>query len=283
MSALNTPQGPSGERAGPGGLRQAASDLAGCLRFFSRLPVPRLPWEPADHPLPDFRTMPRMLPLAGAIIGCVPAAVLTLGQAIGLGPWVAASLAITALVLVTGGLHEDGLADTADGFGGGGTAERRLQIMRDSRVGAFGAIAIALSLLLRVGLVATLAERGTVLAAATALILVASVSRGASLLVMAMLPPARATGASHAVGRPTPPTLAVAGVLAALIGLLACLAGGLPAAGVALALVAAALAGLGMVRLSRARIGGQTGDVLGAAQQVAEIAALVGLLSAMPA
>lgn len=265
------------------GARQAASDLAGCLRFYSRLPVPRLPWEPADHPLPDFRTMPRMLPLAGALIGAVGGAVLLVSGTVGLGPWVAAAFAVTTLVLVTGGLHEDGLADTADGFGGGATAERRLEIMRDSRVGSFGAIAIALSLILRVLLIGTLGDRVSALAAATALIVVASVSRTASLLVMMMLPAARAEGTSHSVGQPSRATLAMAGVSAALIAVAASFGAGLPFGGTALAFVLCGLAALAVTRLAARLIGGQTGDVIGAAQQAAEIAALAGLLMLAPA
>lgn len=271
------------ERAGLRGLRRVLSDIAGCLRFFSCLPVPRLPWEHGDHLLPDFRTMPRMLPVAGAIIGCFGAIVFMVATALGLGPWIAAALAVTALVLVTGGLHEDGLADTADGFGGGATIERRLEIMRDSRVGAFGAMAIALSLVLRILLLGTLGERVPTLAAAAALVMAASVSRTASLAVMTILPPARTTGASHAVGRPGGTTLATAGAIAALIGLSASLGAGLPLHGAALAFLLAVLAALGNARLSKRLIGGQTGDVIGAAQQLAEIAALLGLLVAVRA
>lgn len=224
-----------------------------------------------------------MLPVAGAIIGVVPATVLVVCHALGLGPWAGAGFATAALVLVTGGLHEDGLADTADGFGGGATVERRLEIMRDSRVGSFGAIAIALSLMLRIVLVGTLGERLPLIAAAAALIVVASFSRTAGLLVMAMLPSARATGASHSVGRPSLATVVIAGFWAALIGVAAWFGTGLPLSGAALAFALAALAVLGVARLSWRRIGGQTGDVVGSAQQVAEVAALTGLLLAAPA
>jgi adenosylcobinamide-GDP ribazoletransferase len=267
-------------RIASGRAKQAALETAGCLRFYSRLPAPRLPWEPTLHALPDFRTMPRMLPIAGAAIGGVGAAVLLLGQALGLGPWVAAALGLVTLVAVTGALHEDGLADTADGFFGGVTPERRLEIMRDSRIGSFGAIAIALSLLLRALLLGTLGERLDAGSVAAAMVAVGALSRTAALLPMSLLDPTRSTGSSHAVGQPTRATLATAWVVAALIALVCVVATALPFAGVALAFVLAAAAALGLTRLSARLIGGQSGDVIGATQQLAEIAALLGLLIA---
>src|SRR3954471_4031974 len=118
-------------------LRALYADLLRCLRFYSRLPVPAPAWEPDPYGPPDFATMPRMLPVAGAIIGAVGAAVLVGAQMLGLGAFVTAALAVASLTLVTGAFHEDGLADTADGFGGGSTPERRLEIMKDSRIGSY--------------------------------------------------------------------------------------------------------------------------------------------------
>jgi adenosylcobinamide-GDP ribazoletransferase len=281
MRVPEMPQGMSGfGRQAAGVAKQALADAAGCLRFFSRLPVPRLPWEATLHALPDFATMPRMLPVAGAVLGGIAAAMFLLAEALGLGPWVAATLAIATLVVITGGLHEDGLADTADGFGGGATPERRLDVMRDSRIGAYGALALGLSLMLRIVLLGTLGGRVDTAAVAAALILTGALSRTAALLPMAMLPPARLSGASHAVGRPSELTLAVAWSIAGALGLVLVLATDLTAFGVALAFALAALAAWLLAGLSSRLIGGQTGDVVGAAQQAAEIAALLGLLIA---
>ena len=155
-----------------------AYDLAGCLRFYSRLPVPPLPGEGDPHAVPDFRTLPRMLPLAGLVLGLPGALVMLAAWGLGLGPFLAATLALTAGVLVTGALHEDGLADVADGFGGGSTSVRRLEIMRDSRIGAYGGVALMLSLALRIGALATLLDRGGHLAV-LALVLAAALSRTA--------------------------------------------------------------------------------------------------------
>ncbi|MDH2310513.1 adenosylcobinamide-GDP ribazoletransferase [Methylobacterium brachiatum] len=265
-----------GEADWPG--RGALYDLAGCLRFYSRLPVPQLPGEPDPHRVPDFTALPRMLPLAGLILALPAALVLAAGWWIGLGPFLAATLAVAVMVLATGALHEDGLADVADGFGGGATLERRLEIMRDSRIGAYGGAALVLALALRIGALATLLDR-TGYAAATALILVAALSRLAALAPMVLLPPARPGGLSASVGRPNRVSLWVA----LAIGLAVALAGvilGLPLRGVALMILCAGLAALALTRLARHMIGGQTGDVIGACQQIAEIAALLALVAA---
>ncbi|MCJ2050037.1 adenosylcobinamide-GDP ribazoletransferase [Methylobacterium sp. J-070] len=265
-----------GEADWPG--RGALYDLAGCLRFYSRLPVPQMPGEPDPHRSPDFTRLPRMLPLAGVILALPAGLALAAAWSIGLGPFLAATLAVAVLVVATGALHEDGLADVADGFGGGVDRERRLEIMRDSRIGAYGAAALVLALALRIGALATLLDR-TGYAAVTALVLTAALSRVAALAPMVLLAPARPGGLSAAVGRPDRGSLATALGLGAALGL-AAVPFGLSPGGVALAFVAAGLGALGLTRIARDRIGGQTGDVIGACQQVAEIAALLALVAA---
>lgn len=268
-----------GEADWPG--RALVHDLAACLRFYSRLPVPALPGEPDPHALPDFGRLPRMLPVAGLILALPPALVLLAGWRIGLGPFVAATLAVALGVLTTGALHEDGLADVADGFGGGASPERRLEIMRDSRIGAYGGVALVLALALRIGALATLLDR-TGAGAAVGLVLAAVLSRVAALAPMAMLPPARPGGLSAAVGRPSRAATGIATGLGLLVALLA-LPFGLPPSGVAGMVLLAALASLAVTRIARERIGGQTGDVIGACQQVSEIAALLALLATVRA
>ena len=178
-----------------------AYDLAACLRFYSRLPVPRLPGEGDPHRLPDFRTLPRLLPVAGLILALPSALILLVAWGLDLGPFLAGTLAVAAGTLVTGALHEDGLADVADGFGGGTTRERRIEIMRDSRIGAYGGVALVLTLALRIGAFATLLDR-TGAMAAMALLLAASLSRSAALAPMVLLGPARPGGAGASVGVP---------------------------------------------------------------------------------
>ena len=266
------------------GLAAGGKELLGeflrCLRFYSRLPVPVLVSETAPHGPPDFATMPRLVPIAGAIIGFVGVLTLVLGHALGFGAWLSALLSIAALTLATGALHEDGLADTADGFGGGATPERRLEIMKDSRIGSYGAAALILAYLLRIACLAELLGRLGLCGAAAALVLAAALSRTAGLVLATLLPPARMTGSSHAAGRPAPPAVIAAWSICGGLGLIAGIATPLPWLGILLAFLLAGIVAVGMTRLSARLIGGQTGDVGGAVQQLAEIAAYLGLLIA---
>ncbi len=263
--------------------RQAfAIDLAHCIRFYSRLPVPALPWEQDAHALPSFPRLVRIIPVAGLVIGLLPAAVLGFALLLDLGPWLAATLSATAMVLTTGALHEDGLGDTADSFGGA-TIEKRLEIMRDSRIGSFGASALFLSLSLRIGALAMIVARSDAAVAMATVLIVASLSRTAGLMPLAFLPPARRDGMAQAVGQPSRETfwiaVAIAGTIAVVLGALA----GLPPAGIALMLVLSGLSGIALTRFAERHLGGQTGDIAGAAQQVAEVVALIGLLTVLPA
>lgn len=210
-------------------------------------------------------------PLAGAVLGGGAALIGWAALMAGLPAPVAALLALGALVMLSGALHEDGLADTADGIWGGRTRERRLEIMRDSRTGSYGVIALALTLGLRAVALSCLFEAGPGVAAA-ALVASAMLSRAAMAGAMAVLPHARETGLAQAQGRPPVATVLLGAGLAVVGSVFLCGASGLLAAG------AAALAVLAVARLARVKIGGQSGDVLGAAQQMAEIAALLCLV-----
>ena len=267
-----------GEAATVSGWQAVTADLAHCVRFYSRLPVPALPWEQNAHALPSFPRLVRVIPFAGLLIGLVPAAVLGCALLLDLGPWLAAILSVGAMVLATGALHEDGLADLADSFGGS-TREKRLEIMRDSRIGSFGASALFLALALRIGALATLASRVDGGAVTAVVLLVASLSRTAGLMPLVFLSPARRDGMSQAVGQPARETFwlaaGIAGGIAVVLGALA----GLPPIGVALTLVLSGLSGVALTGFASRYLGGQTGDTAGAAQQVAEIAALIGLLT----
>ncbi len=236
--------------------------------FLTRLPG-RLPGPPS-RPAEPGRLGPalRLAPLVGLVVGVCGALVswLALGG-LGLPPWPAALLTVGATVWVTGALHEDGLADLADGFGGAFERSRKLAIMRDSRIGAYGVLALILSIGLRGAALAALAGPET---AAAVLIAAHSLSRGLLAPVMLVLAPARDDGLAAAAGRPglTDALTAVALALA-----LAALAVGL---GLALGFALAALAAAAVTAAIAARqVGGYTGDVLGAVQQTAETAALL--------
>jgi adenosylcobinamide-GDP ribazoletransferase len=255
-------------------------DLVQALRFYSRLPLPALPWEPDPHAPPNFQSVARVLPLAGAVLGILPALAMGVALVLGLGPWLAATLSVAVMTLTTGALHEDGLADTADSFGGA-TRERRLEIMRDSRIGSFGSAALFLALALRIGAGAALAARAEWPAVLAAILIAAALSRTAGLMLLAFLPPARRDGAAYSVGQPTRETFWLAAGLAGLITIVLGILGGLPASGLGLMLALSGLTGVAFMRLAERHIGGQTGDMVGAVQQVAEIAALIGLLTVL--
>lgn len=206
-------------------------------------------------------------PIIGAALGLAAGLVYGLASWLGLAAWPAALLALAAPILLTGALHEDGLADTADGLGGGRSAERRLEIMRDSRTGAFGVLALLLSVTLRAGALAAIAPGW---AAIGALVAAGAWSRALLPVLPRVLPPARPDGLGAGAGTPDERTASIAlglGGAALLLGL--GFGGGL----VALAVSAAAVWGL--VVAARRAIGGHTGDILGAAQQIAEAAVLL--------
>jgi adenosylcobinamide-GDP ribazoletransferase len=238
------------------------ADFAAATAFLTRIPAPR----PVDHAglLADAAWA---FPLVGAGIGAVSALVFLLAQMLRLGDWPAALVAVLAGLALTGALHEDGLADTADGFFGGHDREQRLAIMSDSRHGTFGVLAIVLSVLLRA---AALAEIGEVVQVGLALIAAHAASRAALPLAMRILAPARAEGLGAAAGRPRLPLAVTALVIGTVLALAAL---GPWRGALAIALSGSALLGSGV--MAQRRIGGYTGDVLGAFQQVAEIVMLL--------
>ncbi|WP_129158139.1 adenosylcobinamide-GDP ribazoletransferase [Bosea sp. Tri-44] len=249
---------------------------ATCIRFYSRLPVPALPGESA-HALPDFRLVPRALPFAALVIALPAALIALLAGLAGVDALLTAALTVTALVLTTGALHEDGIADTADGLFGGHTPERRLEIMKDSRVGTFGALALGLSLLLRVTALAAILQGAGAWALAATVLVAAPWSRVEGIRILAMIEPTRPDGAAASVGRPERSVLPVAYGLSGALALLLIAAGALPLAGILLGLMLSALATYWLSRTAISLISGQTGDILGAAQQLGEIAIYLGL------
>jgi adenosylcobinamide-GDP ribazoletransferase len=241
--------------------RQLAADVAAALLFSTRLPLRSA----AAITGADIARASWALPVAGAIVGLMAAVVYWLARGTGLPPLVAAGLTVAASLVVTGCLHEDGLADVADSFGGG-TRERKLEIMRDSRIGTYGVCALFMSLLLRTGALAAIADPAL---AAPVLLATHMAARSHMAPFMRLVPPARADGLSVGVGAPPR-----ASAMAALIIGVAALGIGLgPTAGVcAIVLLAAEFAFLQWLCIRQ--IGGQTGDVLGALEQMSEVTIL---------
>lgn len=234
------------------------------LMILTVLPVGRL----AD-PVPPIHAVRWAMPFAGLPLGLAGWGMLTMGAAIGLPPVVSAVLVIAALAGLTGGLHHDGLADLADGMGGR-DPQRRLEIMRDSRIGSFGALALMIAAMTGAGALADLA--GAVPLAA--LVLVSVASRLAMIATMELLPAARNQGLGHGAAQGS----RGAWWLGALLSVVLAAAVGLPGfATIGVMAVAACLLAL----LALRRLGGQTGDVLGAIQVTTETAGWVALSAAM--
>jgi adenosylcobinamide-GDP ribazoletransferase len=240
-------------------------DLKIAMIFFTRVPVAY----DGVLGLAELKRAWRAVPLVGAVIGAIGAGVYIAAHRLGLGPVMAALLAVAATALLTGALHEDGLADFADGCGGGRDRARRLAIMRDSRIGTYGVLALGLTTALRVTALAILAAPYLV---ALSLVTAHAVARAAIPLAMTRMDPARSDGLAADAGKPSAATLAIALGLAAILalGLLGGAAGGA-------ALLAACMAALFVAMLARRLVGGYTGDVLGALEQAAEAAILVTL------
>lgn len=243
-------------------MNETLQDWLAALRFFTRLPLPAGTGE--QRPL---SAAALGFPLAGLVVGALIA--LVWAAAVSLLPALpAAGLAIAAGLIITGALHEDGLSDCADGLGGGSTRERALEIMRDSRIGAFGAAALIVTIGLRW---VALGEFG-LLEGVWALLIAHSVSRTAILPALTFSSYARKEGLGSTVSDGIPGSqltlaLAVAALLAILFGGFA----GLFAAVLALA------AAFAFLKYLEARLGGYTGDGLGAMQQIAEITAMLAL------
>lgn len=232
--------------------------------FMTRLPL-RLRHEP------DAGTYSRSMgwyPLIGAGLGLVGGAVYALAGLANLPPATAGLLAVAAMTWASGGLHEDGLADIADGFGGGRTRERKLEIMRDSRLGSYGVLALVFSVGLRAS---ALTAFGAAPATTAALVAAAACSRAILPAMAWTMQPARKDGLGAGHGRPPTKRVALALLSGAVVALLA-----VGPATPAVALVAAGAA-TGVGALATRHIRGYTGDVLGGTQQVAEVAILLTL------
>jgi len=241
-------------------LKGIARDIRIAVSFSTILPVG--PATPADDA--EVARASWALPVAGLVVGLIGAALYAVAHGTGLASGPAAVLALAATILVTGAIHEDGLADTADGFGGGRTPDSRLEIMRDSRIGSYGACALIISILLRWSALASIGEPERV---ALALLASHGAARGALPVFMWLVPPARPDGLSARAGEPPRQSAMIAVGLGAF-----CLLLGFGVRHAIIGLILLALAGLIMAVLATRQVGGQTGDVLGALEQIGEIA-----------
>ena len=263
------------------------------VQFFTRIPITGRLAEWVGFSPELLRASAAHFPGIGVLVGGVAAAVFALLQLLlpdtAFTPLVAAVFSTIATILLTGGFHEDGLADVADGLGGSYDRERALEIMKDSRVGAFGAMALVLALLCKVALLALLGSAEAVSAAAdaspftgwsvcAALWTGHIVSRGLPLVMIRRLPHVGDTATSKS--KPLADQISPGGLLIAFVWCFSALALASIALGAINLIVAcgfSVLALLGLLRFFRRRLQGFTGDCLGATQQVCEIAFYLGL------
>jgi adenosylcobinamide-GDP ribazoletransferase len=242
--------------------------LVAATRFLTRIPTPSTPFEDDG-----ISRSARYFPIVGQIVGVLCAAV-WLGSG-SLWPGLpAAALAVVAGVLATGALHEDGLADTADGLGGGRDREHRLAIMKDSRIGSYGALALILAIVLRVVLLAGMAPW----TGALALVVAHGGARAVAVIVMAAVPYGGDRSAAKIQPAPGEVTWREAAVAAAC-GAWPLFALGWERAVLAVGLAATAVTGMALT--ARRLIGGVTGDILGGVEQLAEIMLLMGAAAAV--
>lgn len=242
------------------------ADIAVALSLLTRLPL-RL--SEADYAR-GARTA-WAWPLVGLLVAGLAGAVALFIGWLGLTPEITALFALAVMLVLTGAMHEDGLADCVDGFWGGHDRAGRLDIMKDSRIGAYGVLALIVSLGLRWAALVALARADLLV---SALLVSACLSRAAMPAMMQALPNARGTGLSHQTGRPGAPAVRIAAGLALALAILLFGWTGIWAA------LWVAVAAFAAARLALAKIGGQTGDVLGATQQITEIVTLLVLISA---
>ncbi len=239
-------------------FRPQPSDMVTALALLTRIPVRATFTRSAESAW--------AFPLAGLAVGVIAGAVATIAGWLTLGAGLTAGFTLAALVIVTGAMHEDGLADCADGFWGGFERTRRLEIMRDSRIGAYGVLALILGLLLRFTALSTLAHEDVIV---TTVIAAALLSRATIPYAMTLLPHARRDGLSVQTGRPPRAAASLGAAIALSLSWL--VVGFVPTVVAASAVTATAFCA---ARIARTKIGGQTGDVLGATQLLTEIAAL---------
>ncbi|MDF1735031.1 MAG: adenosylcobinamide-GDP ribazoletransferase [Minwuia sp.] len=248
-------------------LLRLNTDLAIALGWLTRLPT-RFPDDAADRKLAETRWA---CPVVGAMLAAALAATFTAMTGLGANGLLAAAVTVALSVLLTGALHEDGLADMLDGLGARGGRDARLTAMRDSRIGTFGTLGLILILLVRVAALSSL----DLLDALAALLAALALGRAGMSVVMARLPLARADGAAAGAGKAGSSDARQACGVALLIALLASVIGGAPIMLMLLVALLAMAAALALAELALRTFGGYTGDVLGATCMAVETVVLL--------
>lgn len=235
-------------------------DLPAACALLTRLPLPRLP----EHAFQSPARATWAYPVVGLLLGVIAALIWSLLAS--WPPMIRAGLTLAGLILMTGALHEDGLADTADGFWGAQTVARRLEIMKDSHIGTYGVLALILIVGLRW---LSLSEQSN----PASLVYAVTLSRGVLPILTTLCTQARSNGLAASVG-PAPYASSLASLaIALLVGLLI-----LPTALMLIATFVALATAAIIALVAHRKIGGITGDVLGTTQQLCELSILLALL-----
>lgn len=240
------------------------ANFAAALQFLTRLPR----WGKQDRPF-DLARGGGVLPLVGALVGALTGVVYWAARAGHLPAFIAATLAVAVAAALTGALHEDGLADTADGFGGGQNQMRKLAIMTDSHIGTYGVLTLIFATATKIGCIASMTGRQGLLS----LVAAHALARSTLPFLAYSLPPAKTTGLAVLAGRPHARTLCFAflfaiAIAATTLTLIAALA----------SVLLVMLVTLVMRQTAQRQIGGYTGDVLGATEQCGELAVLLAVM-----
>ena len=244
-------------------MKGILTDLLTAFMLLTRLPLERVIRSGAP---PDLARCVWAFPIVGVVVNGLGGLTYWLAHWFGMPPLLAAVWAVATTIIATGALHEDGLADTADGFGGGITPDRKLEIMRDSHIGCYGALALIVTTAMRVAAISGLDEPAW---AMVALCLAGMLGRAGILVLLLTLSPAREDGLGAAMRNTEAGKAAIGLALAAVVCLLA-----LPVWRAAVFVILALGTTLAMARLARGQIGGYMGDVLGATEVVTECVVL---------
>jgi adenosylcobinamide-GDP ribazoletransferase len=257
-------------------MRPFTTRLILALGFLSRIPLPGKTFSAnSDAKLAESADV---LPIVGLIVA-LPAGLVFFVTSLIWQPVISAALALITLTIVTGALHDDGLADCADAFFGARDIERRLEIMKDSRIGTFGALALVFVFALGWACLTQIAETNGTYATLAALFIAASASRAGVVWHWHVLPSARPDGLAASQGKPDWNAVVLSAIYAAFIAVSLVIA----VFGIGtmiIVLTFAFTAALGTMILARAKVGGHTGDTLGLSQKITELAVLLALASA---
>ncbi|MDH5772398.1 MAG: adenosylcobinamide-GDP ribazoletransferase [Rhodospirillaceae bacterium] len=256
-----------------GAFAQVVAELYTVWIFFTRLPWPGDFWPGGAagkiKPSIKLSSAARAFPFAGIVIGAIGAFVLFVSARAGLHPLASSILGLGAGMLASGAIHEDGLADVFDGFGGGANKTQKLEIMKDSRIGTYGMLSLVIITGLKASLLAGLPGPGL---AAGALFVANVLPRAGLPLMMVALKPAKKSGLGHGAGVPKKEDAIISIIIGVLVSVLVL--------GLSVGISASVTAGLGLALMgyvAKRQIGGLSGDVLGGAEQIGESFVLLAL------